>query len=113
MAHGKRIKKLIESLKIDKEDAQRIDYLLTQMIKVDDWERFDAMFDDVNTIMNGNGIETLNAKKEIDSYWKNTAYLYVNMGDTYDQTIIYNIATNRFVICSWGSIVEAHTERFE
>jgi len=38
--------------------------------------------------------------------------MYVNMGDTYDTTLIYDYKTNRFVVSSWGDIVERQPRRF-
>ena len=35
---------------------------------------------------------------------------YLNMGDTYDLTVCFDSRTNRFLIASWGSIVEFDPE---
>jgi hypothetical protein len=37
---------------------------------------------------------------------------YVNMGDTYSTTLLFDHHKNRFVIGSWGDLVEAQPRRF-
>jgi hypothetical protein len=37
---------------------------------------------------------------------------YVNMGDTYDTTLLYDHKTGRFSVGSWGDIVEKQPDRF-
>lgn len=37
---------------------------------------------------------------------------YVNMGDTYNTTLLFDHEKNRFLIGSWGDIVEAQPRRF-
>lgn len=37
---------------------------------------------------------------------------YVNMGDTYLTTLLFDHEKNRFVIGSWGDVVEAQPRRF-
>jgi hypothetical protein len=39
---------------------------------------------------------------------------YVNMGDTYDTTLIFDHRKGRFIVSSWGDIVERdRTGRFD
>lgn len=42
-----------------------------------------------------------------DNPWECKGLTYVNMGDTYDTTLIYNWDTLQFVVCPWGNIVES------
>jgi hypothetical protein len=37
---------------------------------------------------------------------------YINMGDTYDTTIIFRSESERFSIGDWGSIVERYPSRY-
>ena len=37
---------------------------------------------------------------------------YVNMGDTYNTTLMFDHEKNRFLIGSWGDIVESQPRRF-
>ena len=55
-------------------------------------------------MMSGNGVERISGRPGL---------MFVNMGDTYDTTLIYDYKTNRFVVSSWGDIVERQPRRFE
>ena len=37
---------------------------------------------------------------------------YVDRGDTYDVTLLFDHEKNRFIVGSWGDIVEAQPRRF-
>jgi hypothetical protein len=37
---------------------------------------------------------------------------YVNMGDPYDTTLIYDLSTGRFYVGAWGDWVERYPKRF-
>lgn len=39
-------------------------------------------------------------------YWSNTVALYINRGDTYDATVVYDVAENSFTVSSWGDWYE-------
>lgn len=55
-------------------------------------------------MMSGNGVERISGRPGL---------MFVNMGDTYDTTLIYDYKTNRFVVSSWGDIVERQPRRFD
>jgi hypothetical protein len=38
--------------------------------------------------------------------------IYVNRGDTYDVTLMFDWAKSRFLIGSWGDLVESQPRRF-
>lgn len=38
---------------------------------------------------------------------------YINMGDAYAATVIYDSRSDRFTIGAWGGIVERHPNRFQ
>jgi hypothetical protein len=37
---------------------------------------------------------------------------YVNMGDTYNTTLMFDFAKDKFIVGSWGDLVEAQPRRF-
>lgn len=55
---------------------------------------------DIDVIMNGNGVEEVAA----GSNQKSPAFLYVNMGDTYDTTVLW--INGKFVISNAGYFFE-------
>lgn len=64
-----------------------------------------------NNLMHGYGVEALRGQWR-GGYWGDTEALYVNMGDTYTGTILYDVRTDKFVATSWGDFVELHPKRF-
>ena len=52
-----------------------------------------------NEIMEGFGLEVVSKDG-------NAVYEYVNLGDTYTTTLIRHIPSGRYIVGSWGDIVE-------
>lgn len=66
----------------------------------------DAM-DDANDVLDGHGVEGLPGEgADIGRYWRDTIALYVNLGDTYDRTILFDTDNEEFLIDSWGDFLE-------
>jgi hypothetical protein len=63
------------------------------------------MLEEVNRILEGFGIEYIRSARD-DVYDAHGAY-FVNMGDTYDPTILLDLDRNRVWATSWGDWVEA------
>ena len=57
-----------------------------------------------NDLLRGNGVEAIYVGPL-------TRALYVNMDDTYDTTLAYNFDHNRFVVTTYGDLVEAIERR--
>lgn len=57
------------------------------------------------------GVETLRSTQ--DTMHDFNGLEYVNMGDTYDCTLVYDHKKGRFYVTSWGDIVESAGKRFE
>ena len=93
---GPAVKTLADGLRISKADAQKLkDMMDTGAPRI---------LQTADKMMNGNGVERISGM--------GGGLMYVNMGDTYDTTLIYDYKTNRFVVSSWGDIVERQPRRF-
>ena len=64
-----------------------------------------------NTAMGGFGVEI--TRSVDDTQYEFFGLEYVNMGDTCNQTILYDYRRGQFRITSWVDIVEADMKRFE
>ena len=64
----------------------------------------------ISDIIDGFGVEYVPSK--LDTYSRAVGLEYVNMGDTYRPTIIYDRMTKRFTCESWGGIVETQPRSF-
>lgn len=60
-----------------------------------------------DTAIDGFGIEALSDGGWHGSYWQETAALYVNRGDTYDKTLLYDVEEGRLRCMAWGDFLEA------
>lgn len=72
----------------------------------------DEQLDRLNTALDGFGIEAIEGAEERSNYYGNIVALYVNMGDTYDTTLLYDVPHRRFIQTSWGDWVERNQERY-
>ena len=73
-------------------------------------EKVDKVLEEVDRLVNGNGIEPINGDYHVDNFYHDIVALYVNMGDTYETTLLYETDKDRFLVTSWGDWVE-HNER--
>lgn len=61
-------------------------------------------------VLDGHGVEVVQSAdhRAWDSYWRDVLIAYVNMGDPYRGTILYDVRKSRFTIGSWGDWVETY-----
>jgi hypothetical protein len=90
---------------IDNEDyvthVNIANYLLKAGFDVDNIMKF------INDLIDGFGVERIKSDYyQVDNYWYYTIALFVNKGDTYDETIVFNTEDNEFSNESWGSWYE-------
>lgn len=61
----------------------------------------------LNELLDGHGIEPINRESEwVNSYWQDCIANYINMGDTYITTIVYDTINESFLLTSWGDFYE-------
>jgi len=73
----------------------------------------DTALDEVNRALDAHGIEALRHEGTWDSYYGDTVALYVNTGETYAPTVLYDIDSDTFEVTSWGDWYEAFERRQE
>jgi len=79
--------------------------------KVDQWVRqcynrpstHELQLEAINQVLEGYGTEALD---ENTSWFPQPHYSYVNMGDTYTPTVVYDHEKDRFLITDWGTLAE-------
>lgn len=74
--------------------------------------KIDEVLSFCNMFLAGYGIEPIRGLEQVDRYYFDIHLLYVNMGDTYAPTIIYDTLKEQWYCCSWGDIVENDERRF-
>lgn len=95
---GPSVKRMVDFLGISKSDAQALKDQMNEGATVG------SILKAADRILDGNGVEAIPGV--------GGGLSYVNMGDTYDYTLIYDRKSRRFVAAAWGDIVEAQPRRF-
>lgn len=72
----------------------------------------DAALDDADRRLEGHGVEAIRGDYHVDNYYYDIVALYVNMGDTYNGTILYETDTGRFLVTTMGDWVEQNERRY-
>ena len=101
---GPSVKRMVDFLKIPKVHAAAV------KARMDDGVPYKAILEVVDELMDGNGVEYIDS--HADTMRSQDGLSYVNMGDTYDSTLLYDHKTGRFSVGSWGDIVEKQPARF-
>lgn len=64
----------------------------------------------IDRLVNGFGVETIRSSNDTCFYFYGISY--VNTGDTYTTTLCYDHGKRKWLLRSWGDIVEANEKRF-
>lgn len=68
----------------------------------------DAVLDAVNEVIDGYGVEALESHDAPnDRYYFDIVALYVNKGDPYVPTVLYDVHADKLMVCSWGDWLES------
>jgi hypothetical protein len=97
-------------MKHEGHDAPRESARIARMIAGvrGDADRADKVLEEVNRLVDGHGVEAIRDEQVYDNYYGDVVALYVNMGDTYDTTLVYDTETHEFQVTSWGDWYEAY-----
>jgi hypothetical protein len=66
----------------------------------------------INYLIRGHGVEGIRGR-DMNPYWMDTNLAYVNMGDPYVATILFDVSNEQWHCADWGSIVEKQPDRFK
>jgi hypothetical protein len=75
-------------------------------------EAVDLALDNANAAMHAHGVEAIEGDHQVDRYYYNIVALYVNTGDTYNPTVIYETENERFLVWTFGDWVEANERKY-
>lgn len=101
-------------------DAMRYDYvdphraairIRRAMEQATGHDSIDRALEAINGILSGYGIEAIEGRG-YSSYYGHIGLLYVNMGDTYTTTVVYDTRKQQWIVASWGDLVERDEKRF-
>jgi hypothetical protein len=61
----------------------------------------------LDELLGTHGVESIRTTEHIDRYWFDCRACYLNTGDTYNTTILFDTKKDRFYLTSWGDFVES------
>lgn len=104
-------KRISTELRIPAYEAKQLKKCMTGVAHPKDWKPKDTQMDATmryaNKLMNGHGVEGLRDENAwVDKYFYDIIAVYVNKGDTYDTTLLYDTEHDRYLITSWGDFYE-------
>ena len=71
---------------------------------------------ELNTLVGTHGVEAIQGKRPKDArrdwFFTDTIALFLNAGDTYNATLVYNAVTGRFSLTTLGDFVEKNQRRY-
>lgn len=73
-------------------------------------DRIMRIFNNLNTMLECHGVEYIRHRN--DDQYGAYGLTYLNTGDSYVATIIYNHKTDTIAVCSIGDIVEKHMNEY-
>lgn len=82
----------------------------------DDVTELEAAMGKINQLMGGYGVESIRGEAGRGGYWGgywgDSVAIYVNVGESYDNTVLFNLVTYRVQITSMGDFVERYGQRY-
>ena len=106
--HLPSVKTLCARLGCDSTIAGAVRHVLSMNNRTD--AEINGTLKTVSILLHGYGVEYVPSR--LDTYAKAVGLEYVNMGETYAPTIIYDCLHRRFICASWGDIIESERNRF-
>lgn len=113
-------KKLIEAFGITEDEAKELARMMRKAVDSGDVQKSaypyevgplttDDVLERANEILHGHGVESIDCENcQVSRYYYGIVLLYLNKGDTYDTTLLYDTDKEEFAIGSWGSWLEDH-----
>jgi hypothetical protein len=68
--------------------------------------KFDRICDTLNEILGTHGVEAVRSPDVVNRYWGDSVALFLNTGDSYEPTLLYDIGKGRWLMTSLGDWVE-------
>lgn len=79
-------------------------------IGLDPYETVDVAFAAANKLLQGYGVEAIHDPAAWHWYYADVVLLYVNVGDPYTPTLLYDTSARQFVWAGWGDWLESREE---
>ena len=101
------VSRLRRELSIGQEEATK----LRELLRWHDHKSVDRALDYASKVLDAHGVEALHDPSRWDNYYTDIVALYVNTGDTYATTLVYDIDRDTYLVQGWGDWVERYERR--
>ena len=98
----------------ENKDPERASARIAELISsaAGDADRVDKALAEIDEIIDGHGVEAIRGAW-VDNYYGDVVGLYVNTGDTYNNTVVYDTTEDRFDVTTMGDWVESYSDKYE
>lgn len=98
--------------KISEADAKQLMRMMKESAGGD--QSVEDTLEFANELLGGYGVESISAEfaDRPGGYWMDSQAAYVNLGDTYDVTILHDNLAGEYLITSWGDWYEGLEQEF-
>lgn len=108
------VNNLMKWLSVTEEQAHE---LMSHIRTADSWptdyeRHVNKALDLANRFMQAYGVEAVRGKW-VDNYYGDAVALYVNTGNSYTGTLLYDTVRGKFEVTSWGDFVEKYERRYK
>lgn len=84
-------------------------YLLDKLRAGAERQRAEQIMGTASEVLGGHGVEALHDEAAYaNAYFEDVIALYVNMGDPYVATVLYDTESERFLVAAWGDFQDSH-----
>lgn len=95
---------------LDMRGARELKKLMTAARRHDE---IDAVLDKADKMLGTHGVESIEGDYQVDRYYYNIVALYLNTGDSYGATLLYETEPERFVLTTMGDWVVKNERRYK
>ena len=105
------VKTIETRLEVSREIALSIRKSLEKARDKNTYRAIDVALEEINTVLEGHGVEPMRGT-DWNRHYGDINALYVNMGDSYICTVLYDTTKEKFYVTDWASFVETDEARF-
>lgn len=109
------VKSLKEWLGLDDAQAKELKAALNRWHNAygrDSADEADEVLKLADHFMDAHGTEPIRGDYHVDGYYYDVVALYVNTGDAYSATLLYETEPERFILTTWGDWVEKNERKY-
>jgi hypothetical protein len=99
--------RLSRELGISDRDAEK----LRELVALPNHRRVDQALEFANKAMDLHGVEAVRDPSQWDEYYGDVVCLFVNTGDSYATTLVYDVQRDTFLVQGWADWVERYERR--